>query len=401
MRLVRTVSVLALLALVAVPVALSLAFTDDSFNIPPAYVGQPYSKQFNGRGGCGPTLPYQFTILGGALPPGLTLSTSGLVSGTPTQAGSYSFWVNLGDQNPPSASWCNPANSQREFTINVSATGPAPPPPPPIIQPPPPPPVKITSSSVPGGEVEVAYGASLTATGGGSTKTWSVSGGALPPGLALSAGGRITGTPTAAGTYDFTVAVRSGTSTASRGLRITVISGITVNPSPVVPAAEVRTQYKASVAAILGLTGGAPPYRVVPVSGFPFGIGFDTSTGTIFGLPRHEGTLSLTISITDANKATKQVTLPLVVMPRIHIVPIDLHRGHLRRPYLATVTVTGGQGPVWSIPVGTLPRGLLLDPATGVISGVPRRRGAYPFIVSVHDALGAAVAIRYTLNIVR
>jgi large repetitive protein len=401
MRLVRTVCAVALLALVAVPAAFSLAFTDDSFNIPPAYVGQPYSKQFNGRGGCGPALPYQFTIIGGALPPGLTLSLSGLVSGTPTQAGSYSFWVNLGDQNPPSASWCNPGNSQREFTINVSATGPAPPPPPPIIKPPPPPPVKITSSSVAGGEVDLAYAASLTATGGGSTRTWSLSGGALPPGLALSAEGRITGTPTAAGTYDFTVAVRSGTSTASQSLRITVIPGLSVNPSPAVPAAEVRTEYKASVAAILGLTGGAPPYRFVPISGFPFGIGFDTSTGTIFGLPRHEGTLSLTIAITDANKAAKQVTLPLVVVPRIHIVPIDLHRGHLRRPYLATVAVTGGQDPVWSIPAGTLPRGLRLDPATGAISGVPRRRGAYPFVVSVHDALGATVAIRYTLTIVR
>jgi hypothetical protein len=56
---------------------------------------------------------------------------------------------------------------------------------------------------------------------------------------------------------------------------------------------------------------------------------------------------------------------------------------------------------VWSISAGTLPSGLRLDPATGVISGIPKRRGAFPFIVSVHDALGAKVAIRYTLNIVR
>ena len=139
MRLARSVSLVALLALIVVPLALALGFTDDSFNIPPAYVGQPYTKQFDGRGGCGPALPYQYTIIGGALPPGLSLSLSGLISGTPTQAGSYSFWVNLSDQDPPSASWCRPASSQREFTINVSATGPPPPRPPPlIIQPPPP-----------------------------------------------------------------------------------------------------------------------------------------------------------------------------------------------------------------------------------------------------------------------
>jgi hypothetical protein len=403
-RLARSVSILALLALIVVPPAFALAFTDDSFNIPPAYVGQPYSKQFNGRGGCGPALPYRFTIIGGALPPGLLLSPSGLISGTPTTAGSYSFWVNLGDQNPPSATWCNPANSQREFTINVSSTGaPQPVPPPPITKPPPPPPLKVTSSSVPGGEVDLGYAASLTASGGasGSAKTWSLTGGALPPGLSLTSDGHISGTPTAAGAYDFTVTVRAGTSSASKSFRIGVIPGITVNSTPVVPMAEVRAAYTASVATILGLSGGAPPYRFVPISGFPYGIGFDASAGTIFGLPRQAGTPSLTISIRDANRATKQVTLQLVVVPRIHVVPIDLHRGHLRRPYQATVSGTGGQDPMWSISVGTLPPGLRLDPATGVISGIPKRRGAFPFIVSVHDALGAKVAIRYTLNIVR
>jgi hypothetical protein len=403
-RLARSVSLVALLALIAVPLALALGFTDDSFNIPPAYVGQPYTKQFDGRGGCGPALPYQYTIIGGALPPGLSLSLSGLISGTPTQAGSYSFWVNLSDQDPPSASWCRPASSQREFTINVSATGPPPPrPPPPIIQPPPPPPLTISSSSVPGGEVDLGYAASLVASGGesASTKTWSVSGGALPPGLALASDGHISGTPTTAGAYDFTVTVRAGTSSASESFRISVIPGLTVNTTPVVPPAEVRTTYTASVATILGLSGGAPPYRFVPISGFPYGIGFDPSAGTIFGLPRQAGTLNLTISITDANKATKQVSLQLVVVPRVHIVPIDLHRGHVKRPYWATIAVTGGQDPVWSVSVGALPPGLRLDPATGVLNGVPKRRGAFPFIVSVHDALGATVAIRYTLNIVR
>jgi large repetitive protein len=400
-RLVRSVCVVALLALVAVPAAFALRFTDDSYNMPQGYVGQPYSKQFNGAGGCGPALPYQYTIIGGALPPGLSLSFSGLISGTPTQGGSYSFWVNLSDQNPPSASWCRPGAAQREFTINVSGTGAPSPVPPPIPQPPPPPPVTITSSSVPGGEVDLAYAAAFAASGGVGARTWSLTGGKLPPGLALSNDGHISGTPTAAGAYDFTITVRAGTGSASKSFRITVIPGITMNASPVVPTAEVRTPYTASVATILSLTGGAPPYRFVPISGFPFGIGFDPSAGTIFGLPRQPGTLSLTVSIIDSNRATKQVTLQLVVLPRIHIVPIDLHRGHVKRPYRATVAVTGGQDPAWSIAAGTLPPGLRLDATTGVISGVPKRRGVFPFVVSVHDALGAKVAIRYALNIGR
>jgi hypothetical protein len=54
--------------------------------------------------------------------PGLSLAKSGLVSGTPTQPGSWSFWVNLSDQDPPSADWHLPAQAQREFTITINAS---------------------------------------------------------------------------------------------------------------------------------------------------------------------------------------------------------------------------------------------------------------------------------------
>src|ERR687885_2726590 len=120
MRFTRTVLVVSLLALVVVPAAFALRFTDDSYNMPTGTVGQPYSKQFNGAGGCGPALPYQYTLIGGKLPPGLSLSFGGAITGTPTQAGTFSFWVNLSDQNPPSASWCRPSTAQRQFTIDVS-----------------------------------------------------------------------------------------------------------------------------------------------------------------------------------------------------------------------------------------------------------------------------------------
>jgi Putative Ig domain len=120
-RVARLAAVLSLLALAVVPSALAIRFTDDSYVIPTAAVGSFFEHKFNGDGGCGPALPYQFTILSGALPPGLTLASDGLVSGVPTKAGSWSFWLELSDQDPPSASWCRPAKSQREFTINVVA----------------------------------------------------------------------------------------------------------------------------------------------------------------------------------------------------------------------------------------------------------------------------------------
>src|SRR6266511_4838057 len=96
MRFTRTLLLVAFLPLVVAPVALAIRFTDDSYRMPVAFAGQAYSKQFSGAGGCGPALPYQYDLIDSALPPGLSLSSSGLISGTPTRAGSWSFWVNLG-----------------------------------------------------------------------------------------------------------------------------------------------------------------------------------------------------------------------------------------------------------------------------------------------------------------
>src|SRR4051794_14985044 len=108
MRFTKILVLVVLGALVIAPAALALRFTDESFNTPRGETGKPYSFQFTGAGGCGPALPYQYKVLAGSLPPGLSLSSSGLISGIPTQGGGWSFWVELSDQNPPSQSWCVP-----------------------------------------------------------------------------------------------------------------------------------------------------------------------------------------------------------------------------------------------------------------------------------------------------
>ena len=122
-RFALTVVVAAFVAVVVVPNAAALRFTDASRLPPNGAVGSRYFHQFEGLGGCGPALPYQFRILNGAPPPGLSLASNGLVSGTPTQQGSWSFWVELSDQDPPSADWCRSAKSEEEFTINIGPKG--------------------------------------------------------------------------------------------------------------------------------------------------------------------------------------------------------------------------------------------------------------------------------------
>ena len=149
-----------------------------------AFLGQPVIIE-NVGGAAG-------SILSGGLPPGLSLSKSGLISGTPTVAGNWSFWVELSDEDPPSAAWCVPEKSQRAFTIDVM------------------PGLFIQQQSLAPTIRGVPYGFQLTAAGGG-TQTWSIASGQLPPGITLASSGALSGTPTQTGAFTFVVKVTDGT----------------------------------------------------------------------------------------------------------------------------------------------------------------------------------------------
>ncbi|MGZ4314738.1 MAG: putative Ig domain-containing protein [Gaiellaceae bacterium] len=378
MRLLRAFALVSVLAGVFASSAAAGGYTDASYFTPVGKVGQPYSHTVEWKPGTG-CPPYTYAVVGGAFPPGLTLSSSGHITGTPTQAGTYTFYIRQTDN-------CGPeGEGNAPFVIKIEGGAP---------------PLAVTSNTLSNGEAELSYSVALTSSGGGGTsRTWSVTSGQLPPGLTLSSDGSLSGTPTTAGTYTFTATVSDGTSSSSKSLTVTIIPGITVNAAPVVPLAEVRTPYSVSVPTLLGVTGGMPPYRYAPVSGFPFGIGFDSATGEIFGSPREAGVVALTIQITDSNNATKQVTLSVTVLPKLQILRLRLTGGRVGNSYRTNVTVTGGKGPVWTMPSGKLPTGLKLNSATGVISGKPKRAGSFRFSVSVKDSLGATVSIRYVLLI--
>ncbi|MGZ4415288.1 MAG: putative Ig domain-containing protein, partial [Gaiellaceae bacterium] len=334
MRLLRAFALVAVLAGVFASSAAAGGYTDASYFTPVGKVGQPYSHTVEWKPGTG-CPPYTYAVVGGAFPPGLTLSSSGHITGTPTQAGTYTFYIRQTDN-------CGPeGEGNAPFVIKIEGGAP---------------PLAVTSNTLSNGEAELSYSVALTSSGGGGTsRTWSVTSGQLPPGLTLSSDGSLSGTPTTAGTYTFTATVSDGTSSSSKSLTVTIIPGITVNAAPVVPLAEVRTPYSVSVPTLLGVTGGMPPYRYAPVSGFPFGIGFDSATGEIFGSPREAGVVALTIQITDSNNATKQVTLSVTVLPKLQILRLRLTGGRVGNSYRTNVTVTGGKGPVWTMPSGKLP----------------------------------------------
>ena len=172
--------------------------------------GSAYIQGLLASGGTG--TGYTWALASGSLPAGLTLSAAGSISGTPTVAGGSSFTLRVTDSGANTAS--------QAYTLTVNATAVT---------------LTITTTSLAAATAGTSYSATLTATGG-TGFTWSVSSGSLPAGLALSAAGVITGTPSTAGSSSFTVrVVNSAGSTATQPLSLTVGSGGTTSTAPVGP----------------------------------------------------------------------------------------------------------------------------------------------------------------------
>ena len=195
------------------PMTATAALTLMVTNIPPlqittttlvdATIGVAYFGTLSATGG---NPPYTWSLVSGSLPAGLSLSTSGVITGTPTATGASTFTVKVTDTEP------TPQTAMQQLTLTVDN----------------PPPLKITTTTLPNGTVNVLYSQFLQATGGTPPYTWSVSAGSLPTGLSLTSTGNITGTPTQLGTSSFTVQAQDsatlGQQTATAPLTIIITS---------------------------------------------------------------------------------------------------------------------------------------------------------------------------------
>jgi hypothetical protein len=382
MRFTKILVLVALGALVIAPAALAIRFTDDSFNTPTGETGKAYSFQFHGAGGCGPALPYQYRVLSGALPPGLSLASSGLISGTPTQGGGWSFWVELSDENPPSASWCVPATAQREFSISVVQG----------LN------IKQNALSPKATFLNEPYSFQLSADGGGS-QVWSVKSGSLPAGMGLSSSGLISGTPTATGDFTFVVQVTDTNRTDTETYTLAVVERLKIT-APAAPAGEV------GVPLVLGLksTGGRPAVTWSLAQGaLPTGLALNPATGEITGKPGVAGEYPLKVQVTDTLGLTATVDVPLKVAARLAVVKKPLPAAKVGTPYRAKLGATGGVAPLkWNIlggKPGFLPAGIKFNAKTGAFSGTPTKAGVYRLRMQVVDKLGIKSAIGILLKV--
>lgn len=259
-----------------------------------------------------------------------------------------------------------------------------------------------SAGTLTGGIVGTTYGVTLVASAGTAPYRYAVTSGELPAGLALDGiTGRISGTPTTAGSYNFTVTAtdaNNATGTASYSIAV-VIQAPTAN--------NVRATVAANSAAnpiTLDLTGGAantvaigaqPAHGTAAVSGLAI-----TYTPT----PGYSGSDSFTYVGTNATGTSPAATVAITVTaPTLTFSPTTgaLASETAESAYGgATVIASGGTAPYrYAITSGQLPAGLALDGATGAITGIPTRAGNHDFTVTATDANNAAGTAHYSIAV--
>ena len=357
----------------------TLAIITGSGTLPSGAVGGPYSTTLNGFGGFSPT---SWSVSSGALPTGLTLdSSSGTISGTPTQAGTFNFVVTLTDSSP------TPSTAFRALSINIVS------------------PLAISTTGLNDGAVNSPYSQTLTATGANGTLTWSVKSGILPAGLSLSAAGVISGTPTTP-TSGTSVSIQVQDSgppqqTVSKTFTIRVAAPLTVTTPASLPGAIVGVPYSTTLLA----GGGISPFTwSVTAGSLPGGLQL-SSGGVISGTPTAAvASASFTVGVIDSSSPTPQSasqTLTLHVASPLVVVTATLADGRVGSPYLQSLAASGGTGTyVWSLVTGSLPPGLTLS-SNGVISGTPLTVNVTGsiFAVQVRDSGPPAQTAGATLKI--
>lgn len=250
-----------------------------SVGLPGGAVGTPYSAALRASGG---TLPFSWSATD--LPAGLTISSEGVISGTPTTAGISTVQLTVIDADN------NSATASMSLSISADSGG--------VLA--------VATSSLPVGTAGSPYPVTtFTATNGEAPYRWSASG--LPAGLTLSTDGKLSGTPIGAGQGLITVQVtdNQGVRASARlDLRVNSELSITTNSLSIGVAGS---DYSFRVSA----QGGVPPYQW-SAAGLPAGLVIDNN-GDVAGTPASADWYEVAFTVTDSNGSTASRTLELEI----------------------------------------------------------------------------------------
>jgi len=284
----------------------------------------------------------------GTLPNGLTLSTSGLLSGTPTQSGSFPVTLTAANGTLP--------DGTQNFTVFVNA------------------PPAITSANTATFLLNTAGTTFQVTTTGFPVPTVSVLTGSLPTGLTLSPAGLLSGTPTQSGSFPVTLTAANGT-LPNATQSFTVV----VNEPPAITSANSATFLLNGVGTTfqVAMTGFPAPTVSVTTGTLPTGLTL-SSAGLLSGTPTQFGSFPVTLTATNGilPDATQSFTVLVDTPPAI----TSANTATFDRNVPGTtfqVLMTGFPSPTVSVTAGALPPGLTLS-ALGLLSGTPTVGGNFP-----------------------
>ena len=316
--------------------------------------GTAFSQTFTASGGLA---PYTFTTVS-SLPTGLTLSSAGVLNGTPTQTGTFPIVVRATDANA-----CFGNGTTYSLVIGC-------------------PTITVTNPATSTGTAGTAFSQTFTRTGGIGAVTFSTVS-TLPTGLTLSAAGVLSGTPTQTGTFSIVVTATDANSCFGNGTTYSLVIGcptITVT-NPATTTGTAGTAFSQTFTR----TGGIGAVTFTTVSTLPTGLTL-SAAGVLSGTPTQTGTFSIVVTATDANACFGNgATYSLVIgCPTITVTNPATTTGTAGTAFSQTFTRTGGIGSVTFSTASTLPTGLTLS-AAGVLSGTPTQTGTFPIVVVATD----------------
>ena len=322
-------------------------------------------------------------IVSGELPDGLTLDKdSGIISGKPTNPGSYTFTVRATNGIEPDAT--------KQYTILIKDIVKAP---------------TIITTNIHDGVVNKQYVGGFSVLETSSIK-WEIIKGSLPTGLTLdSKTGMIQGIPTKKGSYTFTIKAINGALSNATSV-VTIVIKEEIKEQAIFPTitidnlkeGKINTLYNFKISA----TGNDLTWEVIKGS-LPIGLTLDSKTGMIQGIPTKEGTYIFTIQVAniDGQKAIKEFSMQIesnkANQPSIVINDLDdLIVGYdIEKPLVSSENANI----TFEIVEGSLPKGLELNPQTGAIIGAAQEAGKFDFTIKATDNIGTSVTKKLTLNI--
>ena len=331
----------------------TLTFTPTSLSS--ALVNTAYSVTITASGG---QAPYIFSAVG-SLPAGLSLSSAGVLAGTPTVAGTFGIHIQATDAKS--------LTGTIQYVLNVAG----------------PPSLTLTPVSLSAARQNSFYTLTFQASNGVAPYTFSVTEGVLPAGLTLTPSGNLSGTPSQPGFNAFTITIRDSSGLSnSFGYNLTVGSqAVTISSDPL-PDAILNHFYIALVA----VTQGDAPFTWA-VTGGALPDGLSLSGGHLTGTPKVAGQFQFTITVTDSGglSASRPFTLTVKSAPATNALTVDplslsfsAHKDDAASPAPQSVSVFSGGGLANFSVTASGGSWLTVSPASGQTPGT--------FLVSVNKS---------------